>query len=86
MTFNAEYAIMFGLAGFAAASYHLKNGDKAKHVPLYAVLVCMAYSAVTYDFLYAFLTAIEFAIGLGIAHAVIDKATGEKTVAKSEEP
>lgn len=64
---------MFGLAGFAAAAYHLKNGDRSKHVPLYAVLACMAYSGLTYGFIYAFLTCIEFAIGLGIAHAVIDK-------------
>ena len=73
MTFNFGYAIMFGVAGFAATAYQLKSGDKAKNIPLYAALVCMAYSAITYSALYAFLTAIEFAIGFGLAHATIDK-------------
>jgi len=77
MAFNIEYAILFGVAGFAAAAYQLKNGDKAKKIPLYAVVVCMAYSAITYGALYAFLTAIEFAIGLGLAHMVIDKSKNE---------
>lgn len=85
MTFNVEYAIMFGLAGFAGATYHLKNGDKAKYVPLYAVLACMAYSGATYGFLYAFLTAIEFAIGFGIAHAVIAKPTDETAAVNSDD-
>jgi hypothetical protein len=77
MSFSTEYAILFGLAGFAAATYHLKNGDKAKSVPIYAVVACMAYSALSYGFIYAFLTVIEFAIGLGLAHAVIGKSKDE---------
>lgn len=77
MTFSTEYAIIFGLVGFAAAAYHIKNGNKAKYVPLYGVLACMVYSASAYNLLYAFLTAIEFAIGLGIAHAVIGKPRDE---------
>ena len=85
MNFNVEYAFLFGLAGFASAAYHLKNGDKAKYVPLYAMLACIAYSGFTYGFLYAFLTAIEFAIGFGIAHAVISKATDEKPAVKSDD-
>lgn len=78
MAFSTGYAITFGLAGFSAAAFHLKNGDKAKNIPLYAVLACMTYSAVEYEFGYAFLTAIEFAIGLGIAHAVIEKSNNNQ--------
>jgi hypothetical protein len=74
MAFSTEYAVVFGLAGFSTGAYHLKNGEKAKNIPIYAVLACMIYSAATYQVVYAFLTAIEFAIGLGIAHAVIEKS------------
>lgn len=73
MSFSTEYALMYGLAGFAAATYNIKNGDKSKHVPLVAVIACMVYTAASFELMYAFLTAIEFAIGLGIAHGVIDK-------------
>lgn len=78
MVFSTGYALMYGLAGFAAALYHIRNGDEAKNIPLIAVLACMAYTAASFSFLYAFLTAIEFAIGFGIAHGVIGKPRADE--------
>ena len=70
MAFNTQYAILFGLAGFAASAYHIKVGDKAKAVPIIGFAVCVLYSFSKYNFNYGFLTGIEYAIGVGIAHVV----------------
>jgi uncharacterized membrane protein len=71
MNFSANYAILFGLAGFAAAAYFLKTGSRAKHVPWIFLALCALYSLANYGAGYAMLTIIEFAIGFGVAHAVI---------------
>lgn len=73
MTISTQYAILFGFAGAASAIYQIKNGKKAQSIPLYAVAACLLYTAVNYDLIYVFLTAIEFAVGFGLAHVIIDK-------------
>ena len=70
MAFNTQYAILFGLAGFAASAYHIKVGDKAKAVPIIGFAVCVLYSWANYNFNYGFLAGIEYAVGFGIAHVV----------------
>ena len=73
MVFSNSYALLFGLAGFAAATYHLKVGENVKWAPLIGLIVCLLYTLENYNAAYAFLTLIEYAVGFGLAHAVIDK-------------
>jgi len=73
MHLSMSYAILFGLAGFAAAAYFLRIGGGAKMVPIFALSACALYTLANYGFSYAMLTVIEFAIGFGIAHAVIKR-------------
>lgn len=70
MSFNTQYAVLFGLAGFAAGAYQIKVGSEAKAVPLIGFAGCVIYSLANYNFAYGFLTGIEYAVGFGIAHAV----------------
>lgn len=76
MHFSTSYALLFGLAGFASATYQLKVGVKVKWVPLVGLLVCVLYTLENYSSSYAFLTAIEYAIGFGLAHAIFAKEKG----------
>jgi hypothetical protein len=69
MNISLTYAIIYGAAGFAAAAYSIKTG--AKHVPLIALAVCAIFTLINYNFLYTFLTILEFTIGFGIAHAFV---------------
>lgn len=68
-----SYALLFGLAGFASSAYHLNVGIKGKWVPLIGLALCVLYTLENYDASYAFLTAIEYAVGFGLAHAVYGK-------------
>lgn len=71
MYFSAQYALLFVLAGFAAAAYFLRVGPGAKMVPIGGLAVCAFYALTSYGVSYAVLTVIEFAVGFGIAHAVV---------------
>ena len=71
MHFSTQYAIVFALAGFAAAAYFLRFGSSAKKVPIVALAVCVIYTLANHGLSYAMLTAIEFAVGFGVAHAVV---------------
>lgn len=71
MSFNNQYAVLFGLAGFASAAYHIKVGKQAQQVPLIGLAVCVLYTFSNYNLAYAFLTVIEYAVGFGLAHYVI---------------
>ena len=71
MHFSTQYAILFALAGFAAAAYFLRVGSRAKKVPILALAVCALYTLANHGFSYAMLTVIEFAVGFGVAHAVV---------------
>ena len=73
MYFSSKYAILFGLAGFVAATYNLKVGEKAKAIPVIGLALCVLYSLSSYSFAYGFLTGIEYAVGFGLAHAVYGK-------------
>ncbi len=75
MHLSMSYAVLFALAGFAAAAYFLRVGSGAKMVPILALAGCALYTLANYGFSYAMLTVIEFAIGFGIAHAVIKRDT-----------
>lgn len=77
MGFSTSYALLFGLAGFAAAAYHLKVGENVKWAPLVGLIVCVLYTLENYSFSYAFLTLIEYAVGFGLAHAVIGKSKND---------
>jgi hypothetical protein len=85
MAFNTQYAILFGLAGFAASAYHIKVGDEVKAVPIIGFAVCVLYSLAKYNFAYGFLTGIEYAVGFGIAHAIFKKNITEKKSLKKNE-
>jgi hypothetical protein len=78
MAFNTQYAILFGLAGFAASAYHIKVGDEVKAVPIIGFAVCVLYSLANYNFAYGFLTGIEYAVGVGIAHAIFKDSKKNK--------
>lgn len=71
MSFSFSYALLFILAGFAAAAYHLRAGSRTKHAPIVFLSICALFTLSNYGLSYAALTIIEFAIGFGIAHAVI---------------
>ena len=71
MSFSFGYAFLFGLAGFSAASYQIKRGPEAKWVPILGLIICLIFSFSQSNFYYGFLTAIEFAVGFGLAHAFI---------------
>lgn len=71
MHFSTQYAILFALAGFAAAAYFLRVGGSARKVPILALAVCAFYTLANYGLSYAMLTVIEFAVGFGVAHAVV---------------
>lgn len=71
MGFNFGYAFLFGLAGFSAASYHIKKGAEAKWIPVLGLVVCLGFSFSQSSFYYGFLTAIEYSVGFGLAHAFI---------------
>lgn len=77
MNFSLSYALLFGLAGFASAAYHLNSGNNVKWVPLVGVVLCVLYTLENYGFIYAFLTLIEYAIGFGLAHAVYGKSKND---------
>jgi len=72
MTFSTKYAVLFVLAGFSAGVYLIKNGKKAKPIPIIGMGICVFYTLAEYGFEYAMLTAIEFAVGFGISYAVVD--------------
>ena len=74
MHFSWSYALLFGIAGFASAAYHLSVDQKVKWIPLIGFLLCIVYTLDNYGGSYAFLTAIEYAIGFGLAHAYYAKA------------
>jgi TPR repeat protein len=71
MAFSTGYALLFGLAGFSAGAYRLRNGSSARQAPLIAFIACVGFTAASYNIAYAMLTGIEFAIGLGIAYLFI---------------
>jgi hypothetical protein len=73
MVFSNSYALLFGLAGFAAATYHLKVGESVKWAPLIGLIMCVLYTLENYNAAYAFLTLIEYAVGFGLAHAVVGR-------------
>jgi len=73
MNFSLTYALIFGLAGFSAAAYHIAVGDRVKWMPLIGLVVCVAFVWDNYNEMYAFLTAIEYAIGFGLAHSFVGK-------------
>lgn len=73
MSFSTQYAVLFGLAGFASSAYHIKVGEKAKAIPIIGFALCVLYSISNYEFVYGFLTGIEYAVGFGIAHAFLNK-------------
>jgi hypothetical protein len=75
--FSTSYALLFVFAGFASAAYHLNVGNKAKWIPLIGLILCVLYTLEKYDGTYGFLTAIEYAIGFGLAHAVIGNAKND---------
>lgn len=79
MHFSLTYALIFGLAGFAAAAYHISVGDKVKWIPLLGLIVCVAFVLDNYAGKYAFLTAIEYAIGFALAHYFLGKNKNEKS-------
>jgi hypothetical protein len=78
MTFSTNYAILFVLAGFAAGVYLLKNGKKAKPIPIIGMGLCILYTGAEYGTKYAMLTAIEYAVGFGISYAVVDSVKKEE--------
>lgn len=78
MGFSFEYAVIYSLAGFAAAAYHLSVGEKVKWIPLIGLVVCVLYTLDNYGESYGFLTAIEYAIGFGLAHAFLGKKKNDK--------
>lgn len=78
MSFSFEYAVIYGLAGFAAAAYQLSVGEKVKWIPLIGLVVCVLYTLDKYGGSYGFLTAIEYAIGFGLAHAFYGKKKNDK--------
>lgn len=78
MHFSFTYALIFGLAGFAAAAYHISVGDKVKWIPLLGLIVCVAFVLDSYDGKYAFLTAVEYAIGFALAHSFFGKNKNEE--------
>lgn len=71
MHFSTQYALLFAIAGFAAAAYFLRVGSSAKKVPIIALAICAIYTLANHGLSYALLTIIEFAIGFGVAHAVV---------------
>jgi hypothetical protein len=77
MHFSTSYAFLFGLAGFAAAAYHLNVGMKVKWIPLIGLVLCVLYTLDNYGASYAFLTGIEYAVGFGLAHAFYGKSKSE---------
>lgn len=81
MHFSSHYAILFILAGFAAGAYFLRVGPKAKQVPIYGLALCTLFTMADYGFMYAMLTVIEYAIGFGVAHALVkpDKQDSDST-------
>jgi cytochrome c biogenesis protein ResB len=77
MHFSTHFAIIFILAGFAAGAYFLTLGSRVKLVPIGGLIICIIYTGAEYGFMYAMLTAIEYAIGFGIAHAVVKPTNNE---------
>ena len=73
MNFSLTYALLFGSAGFAAAAYQISVGDKVKWIPLLGLIVCVAFVYDNYKGTYAFLTAIEYAIGFALAHSFLGR-------------
>jgi len=71
MGFSFGYAFIFILAGFSAASYQIKKGPDSRWIPVFALIVCLGFSFSQSGFFYGFLTAIEYAVGFGLAHAFI---------------
>ena len=78
MTFSTKYAILFVLAGFSAGAYLIKNGKKAKPIPIIGMGLCVFYTGAEYGTEYALLTAIEYAVGFGISYAVVDGVKQEE--------
>lgn len=76
MHFSTQYALLFALAGFAAAAYFLRVGSSAKKVPIIALAICAIYTMANHGLSYAMLTTIEFAVGFGVAHAVVRSSSG----------
>ena len=77
MTFSTKYAVLFILAGFSAGVYLIKNGKKAKPIPIVGMGICVFYTLAEYGFEYAMLTAIEYAVGFGISYAIVDSVKKE---------
>ncbi len=88
MNFNPQYALLFGLAGFAAGAYFIKGRSGSSKVPIIGLVVCAAFTFSTYGFTYAMLTAIEFAVGFGLAHGFIkpDHEAKKSSPKDSQEP
>lgn len=69
MNFNIGYAILFALCGYVAGGYQLKKGDSAKSIPIIGLVACVGVVLSRYDdWIYGFLTAIEYGVGFGLAH------------------
>lgn len=77
MHFSTQFAVIFILAGFAAGAYFLTIGSRAKMVPIGGMLLCALFTSFDYGFMYAMLTVIEYAIGFGLAHAVVKRTSNE---------
>jgi len=73
MHFSSKFALIFILAGISAGIYFIKNDKANKNIPIAGMAICALYTLLNYDFPYAMLTLIEYAIGYGLAFAFIEK-------------
>jgi len=73
MYFSTKYALLYAVAGFVASAYHLKELETGKTVALGGLALCVVYTISTYGFNYGILTAIEYAVGYGLAQVMLKK-------------
>jgi hypothetical protein len=78
MYFSMKFALLYAIAGFVAYSYYLKEGENAKIVALGGLALCVVFTLLKYGFSYAILTAIEYAVGCGLAHMYSAQKNTEK--------
>lgn len=79
MHFSTKFALLYALAGFVANAYYIKEGENAKNVLIGGLLLCSLITFSSYGLNYALLTAVEYAIGAGIAHIILNKKEDTET-------
>lgn len=73
MYFSIKYALLYVIAGFVASAYHQKEIETGRTIALGGLALCVVYTISTYGFNYGILTAIEYAVGYGLAQLVFKK-------------